>query len=88
MTKGGGGGQKSQKNDDIFYEWPLNYQKILPLFSYKTVNFCRGDFSHIIHKKNSWVCMPTQLVTKLGDAWVNKSQTGLNFSKKQLKSIQ
>ena len=23
MTKGGGGGQKSQKIDDVFYEWPL-----------------------------------------------------------------
>ena len=24
MTKGGGG-QKFQKNDDVFYEWPLTY---------------------------------------------------------------
>ena len=23
MTKGGGGGQKSKKIDDVFYEWPL-----------------------------------------------------------------
>ena len=27
MTKGGGGGQKSQKIDDVFCEWPLMHDR-------------------------------------------------------------
>ena len=40
MTKGEGGGQKFQKIDDVFYEWPLiEYWKF-----YGRYNFAIADF--------------------------------------------
>ena len=39
MMTEGGGGQKSQKNDDIFYERPLTRGLILTLVVYQCCTF-------------------------------------------------
>ena len=60
MTKGEGGGQKSQKIDDVFYERPPSIFKEahMALIVYTNAkNNLEGDFSRILEGYIFWKCI-------------------------------